>query len=78
MATEYAFLVTTLTLTPGLADATSAEVSKGLGTALGPFGEQLAKSVPSFQGGGFEIVSHDLTRIDRHLVVTLLLRRYTK
>jgi len=75
MATEYAFMVNTFPILPEIADATDREISQSIGGVLGPLGTQLSKAIPEFQGGGWEIVSHDLTRIDFHLAVTLLLRR---
>ena len=75
MPTEYAFLTTSITISQEIADATGGEVSRSIGGALGPFGEELGRALPEFQGGGWEVVSHDLTRIDFHLVVSLLLRR---
>lgn len=35
----------------------------------------VSNSLPTFEGGGWEIVSHSVAEIQGHLVVTYLLRR---
>lgn len=72
---ECSFMVQTLQLQPGLADATGNEVSEGLASQLQELVQTVNKSSKSFLGGGWEIASHDLTRIDRHLIVSFLLSR---
>ena len=72
---EYGFIVNTLELKIGLADATSEEVSQGMALALSDLAKSLSKAVQTAPQGPWEIVSHDLTRIDRHLIVTFLSRR---
>ena len=74
MPYEYSFIVNTLTIKPGMADQTSNEVSQELGKALLSFALPL-KQAANIPPGGWDVISHDVTRIDRHLVVTFLLRR---
>ena len=72
---EYAFMTAIMALPPGMTDLTTEEVSHGIGAPLGRFGETLQTAIPAFQGGGWEVVSHNLARLDGHLLVSLLLRR---
>ena len=72
---EYCTMVQTITLKPGLADATSNEVSQGIAVGLNNIVQKVTKGMQKLQGGGWEMVSHQLTRIDRHLVVSFLLYR---
>lgn len=78
MAYKYAFIVNTLEIKAPLADATSDELSQHLAIALGNLAESLTKAVPELPGSQYQIVSHCLTRIDRHLVLTVLTRRPMK
>ena len=73
--TEYGIFVKTIELKQRLADATADEVSEGLAGGLGNYLKNLPKMLESFEGGGWKTVSHNLTRIDRHLVLSLLISR---
>ncbi len=75
MPQQYAFMIETAELKAGAADATSDEISQSLGLGLGNIGEKITKALPTLPPGGWQVVSHDITRIDRHLVVTILIRR---
>ena len=72
---EYATMVQTAELKPGLADFTSDEVGQNIAVGLSQVLQKASKGLQTLQGGGWEILSHDLTRIDRHLVVSLLICR---
>ena len=72
---EYAFMASTITPEPGIEQARSAEASRSIGLALGQFGRTITGAIPDFMGGGWEAISHDLTKIEQHLVVTVCLRR---
>ena len=74
---EYSMMVQTMQLQPGMSDATGEEVGKSLAVALGQIVKTVSTASQKLEGGGWEIVSHELTRIDRHLVVSFLLRRGT-
>lgn len=75
---EYGFLVQTGTLTAGLADASSEEMGRGFAQLFGPLAERVSNAIRAYPNGPWEIVSHDITRIDRHLVVTFLIRRQSR
>ena len=62
-------------MTPGVADLTADELSQALGPLLGPLGGTITKAVQNYPGEPGEVVSHDVTRIDRHIVVTFLVRQ---
>jgi len=73
---EYSVMVKTADLKPeALATATKDELSKGIGGALGEAISELSKGMDTFQGGGWEIISHQLTTFEHHLFASFLLRR---
>ena len=73
---EYGVIFETANVKPEiLATATTDELSQNLAVALGGVMDRVPERMKSFQGGGWEIISHQLTRFDRHLVVSFLLRR---
>jgi hypothetical protein len=73
---EYSMMVKAADLNPeALATANRNELSKGILGALGGAISELSKGMDTFQGGGWEIVSHQLTRFEHHLVASFLLRR---
>jgi len=72
---ELGFIVRTVEIRPGLADATTDEVSQMLTTGLYQIVQEVEKSLPSLPPGGWRVLSHNLTRIDRHLILTFLISR---
>ena len=74
-AYEYSIVVQDITIKPGIGDSTGSEVSEDLSRALMKPLQAVNKTVDTYQGGGWEIVSHQLTRLDRHLALSFLIRR---
>ena len=74
---EYSFMVQTAELNPGIVDMTTEQVGQGLAVSLMPVVQRASNAIQSLPPGGWEVVSHDLTRIDRHLILSFLLRRQT-
>jgi len=73
---EYSVMVkTTDVKSEELATATGDKLSQIVGVVLGNTANEVSKGVESFQGGGWEIISHQLTRFDHHFVTSFLLRR---
>jgi hypothetical protein len=72
---EYGMIVTSIDLKPGIEDAAKEEIGVSLTNALGQVVQKTSKGLPSLQGGGWEIVSHNLMRLQSHLIVSLLIRR---
>jgi len=72
---EYSMMVQTAELKPGIADMTTNEVSQSLSQAFGQAVSKAAQGANTVAGGGWEILSHEITRLDRHLVVSFLLKR---
>jgi len=72
---DYGFLVQTAALNVDLADLTSDEVASSLSPLLGQLGERISRAIRAYPNGPWEIVSHDITRLERHVVVTFLIRR---
>ncbi len=72
---EYDTLVYTTELKPGLADVSCDEISDVIANAFGRAVESVSKHLPKLGEGGWQLVSHSATRLDRWLVTTFLLRR---
>jgi hypothetical protein len=72
---EYGMMVHTLDIKPDMADLTASEFSQNLTGGLGQILHNVMEGLKKFQQGEWEIVSHSLTRVDRHLVLSLLIRR---
>ena len=51
------------------------EVDNAVLKLLNEILQKTSKGIETFKGGGWDIVSHEITRIERHLVVSFLLRR---
>ena len=72
---ELGMMVAGLEIAPDIlaqaTDVVTDQMQQGLAVIL----ETTQSELPSYQGGGWEIVSHTLTRLDSHLIVTFLLRR---
>ncbi len=73
--TEYTMMLQMMELRPNIIAATREEVTNNLTSALHKTIQAVSKGIPSLDGGGWEILSHDLTRLDRHLIVSFLLHR---
>ena len=73
---EYSLMVKTADVKlEALATATTDELTQNVAVALGGVIDEVSKSMKSFQGGDWEIISHQLTRLDHYLVASFLLRR---
>jgi len=72
---EHAVMFHTARLAPDLANRSDDQFGAGLGIHLAPLIEKMTKGAETFQGGGWEVLSHQLTPLDGHLVMSLLLRR---
>ena len=58
-----------------LATTTKDEFAQNLQVALPRVIFRVTERMKAFQGGDWEIVSHQLTRFDHYLVISFLLRR---
>jgi hypothetical protein len=72
---EYRIMVQALGIKPDMLDATPEQIGQSFTAGMGRMVEKAAKELDSFEGGGWTIVSHALTKLDRYLIVSLLLRR---
>ena len=72
---EYCTMVRTLEIKAGMADATADEVTNDLTVSLAQAVHAASTGTQTLEGGGWEIVSHNLARVDRHLIVSFLLCR---
>ena len=72
---EYGVMVGSAELKPAIMMATSDQVAQTITTILNHELQKVKKALNSFQGGGWEIISHELTRIDSHVAVSFLVRR---
>jgi hypothetical protein len=59
-------------------DATGDEISRELTMRVGNVTNTVSEATRQLEGGDWEIISHDITRIDRHLAISYLLRRPKK
>ena len=72
---EYSFLHRVYSLDAALQDASLREVASGTSTLLGEFLQALEEELPSHKGGGWEVISHDMSRLGAFLLITVMLRR---
>ena len=77
MAYAYSFMVQTAPTGPAIDEATPDEVSQGLALALTPLGASIATALQEYPGGPGEVVSHSISVLGPHLVVTFLVRQET-
>ncbi len=73
--TEYSTTVTTIDLKPEIHRATGEQVTQTIRMSLGVALRKTSASLEKLDGGGWHILSHQLTMIDNHLVASFLLRR---
>jgi hypothetical protein len=73
---DYGFTATTIWLGEKItADSAAESISGAIVQPLAEFGERLSASLPTYEGGEWEVVSHSTTRIENNLVVTVMIRR---
>ena len=73
---DYGFTATTIRLGEKItADSPAEFISDAIVQPLAEFGERLSASLPTYEGGEWEVVSHSTTRIENNLVVTVMIRR---
>jgi len=73
---DYGFTATTIRLGEKItADSPAESISGAIVQPLAEFGERLSGSLPTYEGGEWEVVSHSTTRIENNLVVTVMIRR---
>lgn len=73
---DYGFTATTIRLGEKItADSPAEFISGAIVQPLAEFGERLSASLPTYEGGEWEVVSHSTTRIENNLVVTVMIRR---
>ena len=72
---EYSIGFQTLEMGPGLAGASGDEVNDELTRQVGSTVRDLAEALQTLEGGGWEIISHDITSLDGRLVASFLTRR---
>jgi hypothetical protein len=75
---EYGFMVQTMEIKPDMEDATADGLGQMMAMGFGQMAQKAAKGLTTLQGGNWEIMSHDVTRLGRHLIVSFLLRRQAK
>ena len=73
---DYGFTATTIRLGEKItADSPTESISGAIVQPLAEFGERLSASLPTYEGGEWEVVSRSTTRIENNLVVTVMIRR---
>jgi hypothetical protein len=71
---EYAIMSETVALEL-LTGKTKKELLNKLEMALIRVMDVVHKSLRTYEGGGWEILSHDLTKLEHHFLITFLIRR---
>ena len=73
---EYGLIVQTIDIKPDMEDATADQLSQSMAMNLNTVVRSAANGLSNLPGGGNgEILSHNITRIGGHLVVSFLFRR---
>jgi len=72
---EYSVMVQGMDVPPEAIQAGRDELAQSLTIGIGSVIGKVSNGIESFQGGGWEIVSHEFTPFGTRLVVSFLLRR---
>ena len=72
---EYMILVHTVELSPAIEDATADEITDHFTLPLTDIAHEVTQYAETIGGGGWEVVSHTLTKLHSHLLLTFLLCR---
>jgi len=73
---EYGFIIQTIDIKPDMEDTTADQLSQTMAIGLNKIVQGASKGLSNLPGdGNGEILSHNLTRIGGHLVVSFLFRR---
>lgn len=73
---EYRTVVKTIEIKPGIADKTGNEVAAEFALGLQKTIEDAQKVMARIPGEGtWEIVNHNMLRIDRHVIVSVLMKK---
>jgi hypothetical protein len=67
--------INTLQLKTVTPDATGDDMNKYISLGVNRIFRDVAEGTQQVEGGGWEILSHSLTKLDNHLVVSFLLSR---
>lgn len=78
MEYDYSMMFQGMTMSPGVADLTSGELAKDLTMGSVNLLKGINGALSTLDGGGWEVVSHSILRIDRHLIVSFVIRREKK
>lgn len=75
---EYEYLITAhaVEMKPEIAEATSDELSEALTTLLGQHMHGMVTGTQAIQTGDWQLISHEVTILGRHLVLSLLFHRH--
>ena len=73
---EYGFIIQAIDIKPDMEDTTADQLSQTMAIGLNKIAQGASKGLSNLPGGGNgEILSHNITRIGGHLVVSFLFRR---
>jgi len=73
--TEYATLVQVGELEAHISDLAPEDVALSFTKALGGLVHKVTQAIKTLDGGGWQIMSHEITAISKHLIVTFLVKR---
>jgi hypothetical protein len=73
---EYGFMIQTLDISPDMEDATADELSQDMAVRLNKVIQAAGTGLGNLPGSRKgEFISHNITRVGSHLVVSLLFKR---
>ena len=72
---EYGFIVHTVEIKPEADEASPQDISKDIAIRLNQIVQKASKNLQTLRGGGWVINSHTLTRVGKHMVVSMLISR---
>lgn len=75
MAKEYSIIVRTIGLKGDPADLSTDALGEGLAPEITQALEEIVASATQFERQPWELVSHNIEIVERHLIVSVLLRR---
>ena len=73
---NYKVLIRSFELKPGIPDLTGDEIAADLTMGIQKMLEDVEKGMQNFpESGNWEIIDHHLLRLDRHLVMSVLVKK---
>jgi hypothetical protein len=72
---EYGMIVTNVDFKPAIETAPGKDIAQNLTVVLQQVVQTTSKAIDKLEGGGWHIISHELTKLGNTLLVSFLIRR---